>query len=316
MKITGTFIDEISHDIPHQNWGRGEWDADFKAMKRIGIGTVVMIRCGYGKWITYPSKILGKSEGCFAPESDLLRMFLELSEKYGMEFYFGTYDSGKYWHSDKPEKEIDLSISVVDEVWKEYGSSPAFKGWYISLECSRNFGNIIDIYAKLGRHCKSASGNLPVLISPWIDGKKSVSAASPELSRKKGITLEEHEKEWNEIMGGIKGAVDIVAFQDGHVEYGELSDYLKANKALSEKHALSCWTNIESFDRDMPIKFLPIKWEKLLYKLEAAEKAGIDNGITFEFSHFMSPNSMYQSAGHLYDRYRRWLQMREKLKAT
>ena len=21
MKITGTFLDEISHDIPHQNWG-------------------------------------------------------------------------------------------------------------------------------------------------------------------------------------------------------------------------------------------------------------------------------------------------------
>ena len=33
MRITGTFLDEISHDIPHQNWGREEWDADFRAMK-------------------------------------------------------------------------------------------------------------------------------------------------------------------------------------------------------------------------------------------------------------------------------------------
>ena len=24
LKITGTFLDEISHDIPHQNWGRSE----------------------------------------------------------------------------------------------------------------------------------------------------------------------------------------------------------------------------------------------------------------------------------------------------
>ena len=26
LKITGTFLDEISHDIPHQNWGVKEWD--------------------------------------------------------------------------------------------------------------------------------------------------------------------------------------------------------------------------------------------------------------------------------------------------
>ena len=26
LKITGTFLDEISHDIPHQNWGEKEWD--------------------------------------------------------------------------------------------------------------------------------------------------------------------------------------------------------------------------------------------------------------------------------------------------
>ncbi len=26
LPITGTFLDEISHDIPHQNWGEAEWD--------------------------------------------------------------------------------------------------------------------------------------------------------------------------------------------------------------------------------------------------------------------------------------------------
>lgn len=34
LKITGTFLDEISHDIPHQNWGEKEWDMDFRYMKR------------------------------------------------------------------------------------------------------------------------------------------------------------------------------------------------------------------------------------------------------------------------------------------
>ena len=46
LKITGTFLDEISHDIPHQNWGEKEWDLDFQHMKNIGIDTVIMIRSG------------------------------------------------------------------------------------------------------------------------------------------------------------------------------------------------------------------------------------------------------------------------------
>ena len=46
LPITGTFLDEISHDIPHQNWGVREWDADFRNMKAIGIDTVIIIRSG------------------------------------------------------------------------------------------------------------------------------------------------------------------------------------------------------------------------------------------------------------------------------
>ena len=96
LPITGTFLDEISHDIPHQNWGEKEWDAEFGHMKAIGIDTVIMIRSGYRKFITFPSKYLLK-KGCYMPSVDLLDMFLRLAEKYGMKFYFGLYDSGKYW---------------------------------------------------------------------------------------------------------------------------------------------------------------------------------------------------------------------------
>ena len=72
---------------------------------------------------------------------------------------------------------------------------------------------------------------------------------------------------------------------------------------MADRYGMTCWTNCESFDRDMPIHFLPIKWQKMLMKLEAAKRAGIEKAITFEFSHFMSPNSMYPSAKGLFDRY-------------
>jgi len=73
LKITGTFLDEISHDIPHQNWGEKEWDQDFAHMKAIGIDTVIMIRSGYRKFITYSSKYL-LGQGCYKPSVDLLDM--------------------------------------------------------------------------------------------------------------------------------------------------------------------------------------------------------------------------------------------------
>jgi len=303
LRITATFLDEISHDIPHQNWGREEWDRDFASMKSAGIDTVVLIRCGHKQWLTYPSDVLVKEENCFTPSEDLVALFLELAEKHDMGFYFGTYDSGQYWHAGEHAREAELSKRVTEEAWKKYGNSPAFKGWYLSLEVSRNSLSIIDIYTGLGKHVKELSDGLPVLISPYIAGVKAVSAFSSELKSAEGISVEQHEKEWNEIMGGIAGAVDCVAFQDGHVEFAELADYLAVNKQLAEKHGLECWTNIESFDRDMPIKFLPIKWEKMLLKLQAAERAGIDKAITFEFSHFMSPNSCYPQAKGLYNRY-------------
>lgn len=302
MLITGTFLDEISHDIPSQNWGVAEWREDFRIMKAIGIDTVILIRSGHKRWATFPSKVLQREMGAFEPPADLVRMYLDLAEEFGLKFFFGTYDSGRYWHAGEYAKEIQISKDVVSEAWERYGDSPAFKGFYLSCEVSGKFKGIVDIYADLGRHCKKVSGGLPVLISPYIAGRKNPNSfeESPTVD---STTPERHEKEWGEILSGIEGAVDVIAFQDGHVDFDELAEYLEINRKLAKKHGMESWTNLETFDRDMPIKFLPIKWEKFLLKLKAAEAAGLDKVITFEFSHFMSPQSAYLQADGLFSRY-------------
>jgi hypothetical protein len=303
MKITATFIDEISHDIPHQNWGAKEWEKDFQSMKAMGIDTVVVIRCGWKRWMAYPSKILQEREMGSVPPLDLIDLFLRLSEKYGMNLFFGLYDSGRYWMQGNWEKEIEINMPLIDEVWARYGHYPAFKGWYLCQEVSRRTGKVVETYAKMGQHCKDISGGLPILISPYIEGNKTGAWESSIYSGKQSILPEDHEKEWSNILDGLKGVVDIVAFQDGHVDFFELSDYLEVNRKLTDKFNMECWTNCETFDREMPIKFLPLKWEKVLLKLNAAQKAGAHKAITFEFSHFMSPNSCYPQAHGLYNRY-------------
>mgnify|MGYP002262062896 CR=1 FL=1 len=311
LKITGTFLDEISHDIPHQNWGLKEWDLDFQYMKLIGIDTVILIRSGYRKFITYPSEYLLK-KGCYMPSVDLVDMFLSLADKYNMKFYFGLYDSGRYWDTGDLSWEIEDNKYVIDEVWHRYGEHhKSFGGWYISGEISRQTKGAISAFYSMGKQCKDVSGGLPTFISPWIDGKKAVMASGDKLTKVDAVSVEEHEKEWNEIFDGIHEVVDACAFQDGQIDYDELDAFFTVNKKLADKYGMQCWTNAETFDRDMPIRFLPIKFDKLRMKLEAAKRAGYDKAITFEFSHFVSPQSAYLQAGHLYDRYKEYFEIKQ-----
>lgn len=309
LPITGTFLDEISHDIPHQNWGVQQWDADFRNMKAIGIDTVIMIRSGYRKFITYDSSyLIGK--GCYRPTYDLLEMFLTLADKYDMKFYFGLYDSGRYWDTGDLTWEIEDNKHVIEEVWQGYGCRhKSFAGWYISGEISRATRGAIRAFHDMGKQCKDVSGGLPTFISPWIDGKKAVMASGSALTKEEAVSVAQHEKEWDEIFDGIHDVVDACAFQDGHIDYDELDAFFEVNKRLADRYGMQCWTNAETFDRDMPIKFLPIKFEKLRLKLEAAKRAGYDKAITFEFSHFMSPQSAYSQAGNLYDRYKEYFEI-------
>ena len=309
IRITGTFLDEISHDIPHQNWGEKEWNQDFAYMKAIGIDTVIVIRSGYRKFITYPSPYLLK-KGCYMPSVDLIDMFLRLAGKYGMKFYFGLYDSGHYWDTGDMSQEVEDNKYVIDEVWKMYGNKyKSFQGWYISTEISRRTKGAISSFYAMGKQCKDVSGGLPVFISPWIDGKKAVMGTG-KMTNDQAISVQEHEREWNEIFDGIHEVVDACAFQDGHIDYDELDAFFSVNKKLADKYHMQCWTNAESFDRDMPIHFLPIKFDKLRLKLEAAKRCHYDKAITFEFSHFMSPQSAYIQAHHLYDRYKEYFNIR------
>ncbi len=304
LKISATFLDQISWDIPDANWGPAEWDRDFAAMKAVGIDTVVMIRSGLSRWTAFPCEYLHNEVGTAMPDLDLVDLYLTLAEKYDMKFFLGLYHSRFY----KGEREVELNRGVAQEAWTRYGSRKAFKGWYLCQEISVNSADTVKLYADLGRFCKELSGGLPVMISPFIKGCKEGNEWNPSLGTGlPSITPAEHEKEWRAILSTLRGAVDIVAFQDGHVDIFELQNYLKINKKLIEEFGMECWTNCETFDRDMPIRFLPIKWEKMLYKLRAAEAAGISQAITFEFSHFMSPNSVYAGAHGLYDRYREYI---------
>lgn len=294
MKITGTFLDEITHDIPSQNWGAEEWAADFDVMRQIGIDTVVVIRSGYQSQAIFNSWVLREHRAMMPVRQNLGRLFLDLAHANKMRLFWGLYDPGD-WGTD-PVQTLMVNEEYMAEVHEQFGDHPAFAGWYITFELSREDHGQVDLVVGAGRCAKTLTPNLPTLISPYVAGVKAVGGAQ-------GVSHEQHSDEWRRIFARLRECIDIVAFQDGHIDYLDLPAYLETNLRLAHEAGIACWSNVETFDRDMPIRFLPIDWRKLELKIDAAREAGVDKLITFEFSHFMSPNSVYASAHGLFRRY-------------
>ena len=293
MKITGTFIDEISHDIPSANWGKSEWARDFDAMKSVGIDTVILIRCGYRDKMAYDSAVIKKNFTIRPVYIDLVDIFLNEAERCGMDFYFGLYDSGKYWHEGNYQKETDINVALAEEAVARYGNRKAFKGWYASHELHGCHEGQLKLTANICEALRKTREQ-PILMSPYMKGRKQFE--DPD-------TPEMHEQQWDLIFSALAGKVDYVAFQDGQVDFSELEEYTQINTRLARKYGIEPWANIESFERGMPIDFLPIDWRNLKMKMDIAARAGVSKLITFEFSHFMSPHSIYPSASYLFDRY-------------
>lgn len=297
MKITGTFLDEITYDIPAHNWGVEEWAADFDAMKAVGVDTVILIRAGLRDRMTFPSETLAQAFPMRPAYIDLVDLFLTQAERTGMTFYFGLYDSGRFWQQGQPEKEVEINLRFTEEVARKYSHRPAFGGWYMTHEIHEHDPGVTGLIERLARHVKGLK-DVPVLMSPYVRGSKLFD---------RPITPQEHEQQWDEVFAVLSGFVDAVAFQDGQVDFHELPTFMEINTRLARKHGLRPWSNVESFERGMPLDFLPIDWRNLQYKIEVAEGAQVEKLITFEFSHFMSPNSMWPSARNLYRRYQEYL---------
>lgn len=293
-RITGTFLDEITHDIPSQNWGGEQWRREFALFQQIGIDTAIIIRAGYRNRCIFPSKTL---PGLLPVYDDLAELFFSLGDEYGVNIYFGTYDSGFHWQRRSWWKEVEVNKAFLDEVAERYGHHKSFAGWYLTHETGKNDAHIIDLFNHIGQNCRSLR-DVPILISPYPQGAKQMG--------ENALTLEESFDHWDRVFEETKGAFDICAFQDGQVHYQELPAFVKGIKALSERHRFTLWSNLECFDRDMPIKFPPADWRNLRFKLETAAEVA-DKIITFEFPHFMSPNSCYPAAHNLFNRYREYV---------
>ena len=290
--ITGTFIDEITYDIPSSNWTREQWIRDLDHMQEVGIDTVIFIRGGFEDKSVFPSKVLNTGYA-----DDLAGLIFEETAKRGMKVYFGLYISNLNWNNGDVAGEVKINNPFIDEVLERYGDYPSFEGWYIPHEfCKEAKGtlNFGDILRDLPRLCKDKTPDKKVFVSPFFCS--SIVSKTP-------FTPEEHYEEWDKMFSVSGKEIDCCAFQDGTAPMDQMEQFYTLTKKFCDKYNIEHWVNAETFERDVRQMYYPITFQLLRRRLDLHQKYA-DKIITFEFSHFLSPQSIYPSARNLNNHYK------------
>ena len=294
IPITGTFIDGIACDIPSNNWTRAVWKKALEEEKAFGIDTLIFIRVGWNDTAMYKSKVMKTT---LYHEDDLVEFLLSEADRLKMKCFMGLFDSFKYWIQNDWQGEVDVNSRLIDELEARYLKHPSFYGWYISHEGDIKFHQE-KIWVPLAQKMRKDTPDKKIMISPRYAGVKY----EPRFA----VTPELHAKHFEYLYGVMDGLLDYAAFMDGHVDFRQLPEFMAATKEVSDKFGVEFWSNLETFDRDMPWRFPPIEWQKLRFKLETAQKY-VKKIITFEAPHFLSHYSTYPAAGNLLDCYLEYL---------
>lgn len=293
--ITGTFLDGIAADIPSNNWNAEQWNRQFDNFKASGFDTAIIIRVGCNDSAMYKSGVMKTT---LYEDDDLIEIMLKAAERTDIGLYIGLYDTEKYCSINDWDSEVGINRELIHEINERYSKFPAFEGWYMSHEGSMHYHQT-KIWKPLVQEIKKFDTKRKILVSPRYQGRK-YNPANP-------IPPEVHARHFDYILTEMEGLIDAYAFMDGHVDFSELERFVKGTAEVFAKHGTAFWSNLETFDRDMPWRFPPIEWMKLKHKLEVVQPY-VEKIITFEAPHFLSPYSMFPSAGNLYQRYMDYIQ--------
>lgn len=283
--IKATFIDEITYDIPSQNYSDNDWKNDLDNMLEVGIDTLVIMRGYFYDKCLFPSKAFNKTNN-----DDFFKLILKEAEKRNMKVYLGLYITNLTWNDGDYKFEFKQNKIYIKEVLERYSKYKSFIGWYIPHEAGHDIYNFKKTLYTLTKYLKEITPNKKVLISPFFRDKSIGFNPSFNPNETKAI--------WEDLFKESGKYIDVCAFQDGTSTIKNLGEYFKVMKEVCHKHKIELWANVETFERDVRQMFLPIDFRVLKEKI-SIEKEYCDNMITFEFSHFMSPLSIFESARRL-----------------
>lgn len=282
--MQGTFIQ-------YQQWmldiTRQDWLTELEAMKQAGMKDIFL------QWLQYDEHRFYVVRG---PQNDPTDIVLKHAEKLGLRVHVGLRFTEQWWKAwDDPtflKNLAALNTRFATKIWRRYGKSPAFAGWYIPFEVGNLEADDEDItlvgnfFATLATACRKLAPKLPVSASLFFTEKQSPAVAKAVFEK---LIPAMH--------------VDILLVQDGvgannwdgRAEQ-VLPPYFKAiaDGAAKSKPKPEVWAIIENFrtTRDAngaATGRVPGNVTGIQEQIKATTAAGVEKRVFFDFFHYMSP---------------------------
>ena len=306
MPISGTFVSCLQGDVGINNWGLAEWEAEFQLYKKLGIDTIIVIRCEFETGGEHTSGLDPRST-TWKEDPNLLSMFFRLSEKYDMKLFLGGSVSLDNLYKGYWKKEVEDNRVFYEKMLKMFGHYKCFQGIYYSVEALPWHFNFCDVAIGTAETLHELAPEKKKLFSPTLFGLTG--------NMKSHYPLNDFERIYGEMLLGMSGKLDYCAWQDkyftpackmGEIEETELDKWHVVAEKITRAAGAEFWVNIETFQRVSTMsenrEYRQIDYRCLAAKIQSAAKHA-DKLITFEFSTCMSPNAEWGSSARLLDRY-------------
>ena len=281
---TGAFIQLRSVAANSAEW----WKVELGAMKAIGMDTVVVVCVANNSRYYYPTRVPGGTPS----EHDTLQMLLDAADQHQLKVFLGLHMDRNQFSSSAFDLAANCAQGQAElrELWIRYGRHASLAGWYMPQELNDymvfhqpELRDDIVAYTKALTHEARASSRLPMMISPFF-GRKPDAAAYAQ---------------WWDATGLPETGVDIVALQDGvgthRTTVAEARAVFQALQPVMARHGIRFWANNESFDQihgwpvdDKRWAAKPVGIDGFKAQVESTMPF-VEKSITFEFSHYMSP---------------------------
>ncbi len=276
--ITGSFIDFFRKN----DWTQQEWESQFQEMKDIGMNTAIIQFIAYGETTWFNS--VNDFTGLKYPEA--LPRLLAAANNKQMEIFIGLYFDEEYWKNqtnvDWLRLHADRCIFIAKELNDQFGTDPAFKGWYIPHEPEPHAYNSKELTA-------SFKDNFIDRISDVLhsfDSKPVSIAAFFNFKLTSTTQLKDFMAEL------CRSNLQIIMLQDGigvnHVSLDQVGLYYsEADRGLYENTGYKgeFWTDLETFSFEPQG---PVTIDRIIKQLQTEMQAShITKAVTFQYYHDM-----------------------------
>jgi len=300
---TGAFI-QVNGSLASQSpmW----WQAELGAMKTVGMDTVVVNYVAYDNFYFYPTSVSGGQPFVI----DSIENIMDAADHHGMSVFLGLHLEPEQFSSATFNLPANLAQGQAEltELWSRYGSHASLAGWYMPQEFSDYMAlyqpqlrDDIISYTRAVTDQADVSTGLPMMISPYFGQNPNAAAYA----------------NWWSTTGLPETGVDIVAMQDGvgthRTTIAQSRTVFEALQPVMAAHGVQFWANNESFNQihgwpvdNQPWAAQPVGIDTFVAQIQSTNSL-VQKSITFEFSHYMSPqgsaamNALYRDYRDYYE---------------